>query len=179
MTSLLSMAIVVLSLERKPHCSSHSNAMFYGYILVFKMSAGIYIARSYRDSEQHNILGYITHRSCRDFVVVSFNCAFPHGEQATFYFLLFISNCLYFQIIFGAIIKYGVTLESGELLNFNYNLCNFMSLFPCLSSRSGNIYNAFMYISVFLRLISTSELSAGFQFRFTCKCPNETCQRIR
>jgi hypothetical protein len=31
-----------------------------------------------------------------------------------------ISNCLYFQIIFGVIVKYGVILESGELLNKKY-----------------------------------------------------------
>jgi hypothetical protein len=79
--------------------------MFYGYILIFKMSASIYKVRGGRESEQHNILGYISDRSCRDFVVVSWNslnCAYSHEEEAVFYFLLSISNRLYFQILFGS-----------------------------------------------------------------------------
>jgi hypothetical protein len=85
MTSL-SMAVVALSLERKPNCSSHCNVMFYGYILIFKMSASIYKVRGGRDSEQHNVPGYISDRSYRDFVVVSLNCAYSHEEQVPFIF---------------------------------------------------------------------------------------------
>jgi hypothetical protein len=80
-TASLSMAVVALSLERKPNCSSHCNVMFYGYILIFKMSASIYKVRGARESEQHSILGYITDRSCRDFVVVSLDCDYSHEKR--------------------------------------------------------------------------------------------------